>query len=439
MNAPGGADTAASAPDATTRLARRLGLRDAVVVGLGSMLGAGVFAAFGPAARAAGPSLLIGLGVAAVVAACNAASSARLAALYPASGGTYVYARERLAPAAGFLAGWAFVAGKLASCAAMALTFGAYAWPGGARALAVGAVVALVAVNLGGVAKTALVTRVLVALTLAALAVVVVAGLGGGTVDVARLDGVGDAGAWEILQSAGFLFFAFAGYARVATLGEEVRDPARTIPRAVAIALGAVLAVYALVAVVALLAAGAPGLAATGAPLRAVVEAGSLSGLSGMVRAGAAVAALGVLLSLVAGVGRTAFAMAAAGDLPRRLAAVHPRTRVPHVAELCVGAGVVAIVAAGGLRGAIGFSSVCVLAYYALANASALTLRGSRRGTAVAALGLVGCVAVGAALPGRTLVAGAATLGAGVAVWVARAAWGRGPGRPGRARPGTRG
>lgn len=389
------------------------------------MLGAGVFAAFGPAARAAGPSLLIGLGVAAVVAACNAASSARLAAMYPASGGTYVYARERLSPAAGFLAGWAFVAGKLASCAAMALTFGAYAWPGGARALAIGAVVALVAVNLGGVAKTALVTCVVVALTLAALAVVVAAGLGGGSLDSSRLDGVGEAGAWEILRSAGFLFFAFAGYARVATLGEEVRDPARTIPRAVAIALGAVLAVYAVVAVVALLAVGAPGLAATGAPLRAVVEAGSLGGLSGVVRAGAAVAALGVLLSLVAGVGRTAFAMASAGDLPRGLAAVHPRTRVPHVAELCVGAGVVAIVLAGGLRGAIGFSSVCVLAYYALANASALTLRGSARGTAVAAVGLAGCVAVAVALPGRTLVAGGAALGAGAVVWAARAAWQR--------------
>lgn len=126
---------------------RRLGVFDAVVIGLGSMIGAGVFAALAPAARAAGSGLLIGLAVAAVVAYCNATSSARLAARYPASGGTYVYGRERLGEFWGYLAGWSFVIGKTASCAAMALTVGAYAWPGQAHAVAVGAVVALTAVN----------------------------------------------------------------------------------------------------------------------------------------------------------------------------------------------------------------------------------------------------------------------------------------------------
>jgi APA family basic amino acid/polyamine antiporter len=396
-----------------SRLARRLGLADAVVVGLGSMLGAGVFVAFGPAARVAGPSLLIGLAVAAAVAACNATSSARLAALYPASGGAYVYGRERLGAGAGYLAGWAFVAGKLASCAAMAFTFGVYVWPAAARPLAIAAVVVLVAVNLGGVAKTAWATWLLVTLTLAALVVCVAATLGGGSLDTGHLAGVGDAGALDILRSAGFLFFAFAGYARIATLGEEVRDPARTIPRAIALSLGVVLAIYALVAVAALLALGAPGLAATAAPLRAAVEAGSLDGLAGVIRAGAALAALGVLLSLLAGVGRTVFAMAANGDLPRALSAVHGRSRVPHLAELAAGAVVVAVVSVADLRGAIGFSSVCVLAYYAIANGAALTLPGSRTGRIVALLGLGGCITVGAALPGRTLLAGAVALGVG--------------------------
>ena len=101
-----------------TTLVRRLGVTDAVVVGLGAMLGAGVFAVFSPAAQAAGSGLLIGLGIAAVVAFCNATSSARLAALYPESGGTYVYARRRLGPFWGFQAGWSFVVGKTASCAA---------------------------------------------------------------------------------------------------------------------------------------------------------------------------------------------------------------------------------------------------------------------------------------------------------------------------------
>src|SRR3954452_22631963 len=128
-------------------LRRTLGTGDAVVIGLGSMIRAGISAALGPAARAAGSGLLLGLAVAAVVAYCNATASARLAAVYPASGGTYVYGRERLGPFWGYLAGWSFVVGKTASCAAMALTVGHSAWPGHARALAVAAVVGLTAVN----------------------------------------------------------------------------------------------------------------------------------------------------------------------------------------------------------------------------------------------------------------------------------------------------
>src|ERR1700758_5705674 len=131
-------------------LARRLGTADAVVIGLGSMVGAGVFAAFGPAAKAAGTGLLIGLGVAAVIAYCNATASAQLAAVYPTSGGTYVYGRERLGPWWGFIAGWGFVIGKSASCAAMALTVARYAVPGpqwAQRVIGVVAVVLLIALN----------------------------------------------------------------------------------------------------------------------------------------------------------------------------------------------------------------------------------------------------------------------------------------------------
>ncbi len=158
----------------TGELKRRLDLSDAVVIGLGSMIGAGIFAALGPAADAAGSGLLLALALAAVVAYCNATSSARLAALYPESGGTYVYGRERLGDFWGYLAGWAFVLGKTASCAAMALTAGAYLWPDQTHAVAVAAVVALTAVNYTGVRKSALLTRVVVAVVLAVLAAVTV-------------------------------------------------------------------------------------------------------------------------------------------------------------------------------------------------------------------------------------------------------------------------
>ena len=391
------------------------------------MLGAGVFAAFGPAAEAAGSGILVALGLAAVVAYANATSSAQLAALYPTSGGTYVYGRERLGPFWGFLAGWGFVVGKLASCGAMALTFGSYAAPSYARPLAVAAVVALVAVNWFGIEKTAFATRAVVTVVLVALALVVVAALFGGEADAARLTPLlGDGGAHGLLQAAGILFFAFAGYARIATLGEEVRDPERTIPRAIPLALGIVLAVYAVVAVAALAVVGGEGLV-TPAPLLAVVEAGSLDELGPAVRVGAAVASLGVLLSLLAGVGRTAFAMAANRDLPRWLDAVHPRHRIPHRAELAVGAVVVLLVAVADLREAIGFSSFAVLVYYAIANASALTLtRAERRWPRwLAALGVLGCVVLALSLPLAAVVGGAVVLAGGVLVYAGRGSRGR--------------
>src|SRR5687768_6717699 len=233
MSADPNPPSATSEGPAPTRLARRLGTFEAVTIGLGSMIGAGVFAAFGPAARAAGNGLIVGLAIAACIAYCNATSSAQLAALYPESGGTYVYGRKRLGPFWGFLAGWGFVVGKLASCAAMAMTFGSYALPSLARPLAVGAVVVLTTINYFGVQKTVTLTKILVSIVLVSLAVTVTAVWLGGSVDLERLWPISGATAGGILQSAGFLFFAFAGYARLATLGEEVVEPRRTIPRAI--------------------------------------------------------------------------------------------------------------------------------------------------------------------------------------------------------------
>ena len=398
-------------------LRRRLGTSDAVVIGLGSMIGAGIFAALGPAARAAGTGLLLGLGVAGVVAYCNATSSARLAALYPASGGTYVYGRERLGEFWGYLAGWGFVVGKTASCAAMALTAGLYIWPDHANAVAAAAVVALTAVNYAGVHKSARLTRVIVAVVLGVLAAFVVTTLASGQADASRLSIGADASFDGVLRAAGLLFFAFAGYARIATLGEEVRDPARTIPRAISLALGIALAVYALVAVAALAVLGGSGLAAASAPLADAARAAGLPELAPVVRAGAAVAALGSLLALILGVSRTTLAMARDRHLPHALAAVHPRYKVPHRAELAVGAVVTVLAATADLRGAIGFSSFGVLAYYAIANASAWTLGPGegRPARIVPAVGLVGCLALAFALPPSSVVAGAAVLAAGAA------------------------
>jgi APA family basic amino acid/polyamine antiporter len=392
-------------------LTRRLGLADGVVIGLGAMIGAGVFAAFGPAARAAGGWLLAGLAGAAVVAYCNATSSARLAARYPSSGGTYVYGRERLGPFWGYLAGWAFVVGKTASCAAMALTFAAYAAPGHERPVAVAAVLALTALNWRGVHKSALATRIIVGVVLAVLAAVVVAAVAAPGASAGRLIPAGGFPVPGVLQAAGLLFFAFAGYARIATLGEEVRDPGRTIPRAISVALAITLVVYAAVAVAVLSVLGPQRLAATTAPLVDAVPAG----LGPVVRIGAATAALGSLLALILGVSRTAFAMARDRYLPAALDVVHSRFGVPHRAELAVGLVVAVLAATVDLRGAIGFSSFGVLLYYAIANASALTLSRAEHRPArlIPVVGLIGCLLLAVALPVGSVIAGGTVIAVG--------------------------
>lgn len=228
-----------------------------------------------------------------------------------------------------------------------------------------------------------------------------------------------------VLQAAGFLFFAFAGYARIATLGEEVKDPARVIPRAIPIALWITFGVYALVAVSALAGAGAEALGRSSMPLATAVEAGGLAWLSPLVRVGAAVASLGVLLSLIAGVSRTLFAMSNNGDLPSFLSSVHARYRVPHRAELLVGLVVSVIVAVGDVRTAIGFSSFAVLGYYAIANASAWTLAPSERRWPryLSALGLVGCVVLAFSLPLVAVLGGAALFVTGALAYFSASRW----------------
>lgn len=405
-------------------LVRRLGLADAVFIGLGSMIGAGVFSAFAPAAAVAGTGLLIGLVIAAVVAFCNATASAQLAAAYPTSGGTYAYGRAELGPWWGFIAGWCFVIGKLASCAAMALTFAAYAAPPGwERPVAILAVAALVTVNCFGVTRTAQLTRVIVVFVLLTLTVVVAAGVSAGpTPGGWSASSLTEGGAYGILQSAGLLFFAFAGYARIATMGEEVMNPRRTIPRAIVLALGIAVAVYAVVAVTVLAVLGPDATAASAAPLADAAAASGWGWTQPVVRIGAAAASLGALLALIAGIGRTTLAMAREDDLPRFLSAVHPRWHVPYRAELAIGAIVIVTVAFVDLRGAIGFSSFGVLIYYFIANAAAWRQGADARRypRALQVLGLVGCTVLVITPPVAAVLVGTAVVLIGVAYRLAR-------------------
>ncbi|MEV7631456.1 amino acid permease [Microbacterium sp. NPDC089318] len=395
-------------------LARRLTLADAVAIGLGSMIGAGVFAVWSPALGVAGSGILVALAIAALVAFCNATSSAQLAAVHPVAGGTYAYARAEIGPWSGFIAGWCFVIGKIASCAAMAMTFAAYAAPEGWRTtVAVLAVAALAAVNCFGVTRTALLTRILVVVSLLGLAAVMASGFA--AAPAAAPAPLPEATAYGVLQGAGLLFFAFAGYARIATMGEEVIDPARTIPRAIVLALGGAVVVYMLVALAVVLTLGADAVGSAH-PLADVAATAGWGWANPVVRVAAATASLGALLALITGIGRTTLAMAREGDLPRFLSAIDARWQVPQRAEIAVAMVVIGIVLLADLRGAIGFSSFGVLLYYLIANAAAFRQRADvrRYPKALQVVGAIGCLVLVSTLPAVASLIGSGVVLAGI-------------------------
>jgi APA family basic amino acid/polyamine antiporter len=402
----------------TDRLARTLDRRDAVVIGLASMIGAGVFSALGVAAAAGAVGILVGLALAAAVAWGNATSSAQLAALHPDAGGTYVYGRERLSPRWGHLAGWLFVVGKTASAAAMALTLGHHLAPRSTVAVAVTAVVLATAVDARGARRTVGALRAgLVVIAAALTTAVVAAALSVGT-SPPTLATIGPlwTGPRATLGAAAVLFFAFAGFARIATLGEEVHDPATTIPAAIPRALAVTLAVYVVVAIAAVASLGAGGLLGRTEPLALIARTGLGAPGEAVVRVGAVVASAGVLVSLLAGIGRTVLAMARDGHLPRTLAHVDASSGVAARAQWAVGGAVVVAVLAGDLASTIAASSFGVLGYYAIANASALRLAPEERRWPrwQAVGGLVGCLVLAASLPVPTVVAGSVLAVAGL-------------------------
>ena len=400
----------------TSQLSRSLGTWDAIAIGVASMVGAGVFVVWGPATAAAGSLLPLALVLAAVVAWCNASSSAQLAAQYPQAGGTYVYGRQRLGHWPGYLAGWSFVIGKTASCAAMSLAFAAYLVPEPLlRPVGIAIVWGLVLINCLGVTRTALLAKIFAVLALAGITAALAVGFADGP--KAASFGWGDGpmgGAYGVLQGAGLLFFAFAGYARIATMGEEVREPRRTIPRAILGAQAIALVIYAVVAASLLLLIGPGALASMSAPLTALVESHPVARIVLTVGASAAIA--GALLGLLSGIGRTWLAMAREGDLPRWFAVTHPRTKAPHRVELTLGVVLTVIVLVADLRGAIGFSSFAVLLYYLVANVSAFTQDdGERRyPKAWQVLGALLCLVLAATLPIGSVVGGLIVLAVGV-------------------------
>lgn len=397
-------------------LRRDLGLVDAVGVGLGAIVGAGLFVVTGVAAGVAGPAFLAGLVLAGLAAACNALSSAQLAAAYPQSGGTYEYGHRVLNPALGFAAGWMFLASKLAAGGTVALGFGAYLAalvPGvDPRLAGVLAAAVLTVANLFGVRKAGRLNTAIVAVTGLALLYFAAAALP--RFNPGHLQPFAPHGPGSVLQSGALLFFAYTGYARLATLGEEVHEPRRTIPRAIVIALALAALLYLLVSTAALGTVGAPVLAATRSPLEAAARAVPVPGVAGAVGLAAVTAMLGVLLSQVLGISRMLYAMARRGDLPRVFERVNAGG-VPDAGVVFTGAVIVLLALFGALAWVVQAATFTILLYYSVTNLAALRMPPAEKlfPDWVAVLGLTFCLLLAASLKPVTIASGLGLLALG--------------------------
>lgn len=349
-----------------TALRRELGLSGAVITGLGAILGTGAFVAITQAFGTAGVWIVLAAPLAGAVAACNGLSSAALAAAHPVAGGTYEYAYRLLTPQAGFAAGWLFLVAKSASAATAALALADLA---GHTWVAPAVVVAATALVAAGLRRTTGVNLVLVLVTVLGLAVFAVVGIAQPSVVESEAPA---ATAASVLEAVAFLFVAYTGYGRIATLGEEVRDPASTIPRAVVTTLAVTAVLYTAVAwaVVELW---------TGAGIGGdtLFEISAVLPGSGFVTVAAAAAMSGVLLNLVLGLSRVWLAMGRRGDMPRPLASIADGS--PRVAVLITGLVITGLTALGDIRLAWSFSAFSVLLYYAVTNAAALRLEAENR------------------------------------------------------------
>lgn len=401
-------------------LIRALGLKDAVGVGLGAIIGAGIFVVTGVAAGVSGASFIVGLMIAGVVASFNGLSSAQLAAVYPQSGGTYEYGYRLLNPALGFSAGWMFLLSKLSAAGIVAIGFGSYFYqlvpvlpP---MAYSVGAILLLTGANLMGIQKAGTVNIFIVLITLVALLYFVFGGIG--AMEAQNFTPFAPFGVMGIVESAAILFFAFTGYARIATLAEEVVEPKSTIPRAVIITILTAIVLYAAVSVVAVGVIGAERMAESRSPLQVAAEAMATPGIGLVITLGASTAMLGVLLSQILGISRMLLAMGRRNDLPSFFEKIHGKTSVPHIGIIFTSLVILVITLLGSFEFVVRAATFTILLYYSITNIAAIRQPSSEQiyTKAIPYLGLVGCLAMSISLPLPVIISGAVLLAVGFGV-----------------------
>lgn len=398
----------------TGQLKRDLRLPDAISIGLGAIIGAGIFVVTGVAAGVAGPSLLVGMFIAGIVATFNALSSAQLAATYPQSGGTYEYGYQVLHPWFGFSAGWIFLASKLAAAGTVALGFAGYfnaLFPmASERLVAISAVFILTLVNYFGIRRSGNLNTVIVSVSVTALIYFVVAGIPSLNLD--NLTPFAPQGWRGAIESSALLFFAYTGYARLATLGEEVHAPKKTIPKAITWALGIAIVLYTSVAFVAVAGVGTEVLADSRSPLEAAARTFQFPGVALVVAIGATTAMLGVLLSQLLGISRMIFAMSRRRDLPAVFDHVNPTYAVPDRGILIAGFFAILVALFGTFETIVAAAAFTILLYYSITNLAALKMREDDKlfPNWIPVAGLISCILLALTLSFNVIATGISVL-----------------------------
>ncbi len=397
-------------PAKQSGLQRVLSLRDAVGIGLGAIIGAGIFVVTGVAAGVAGPALLISLLIAGIIATFNALSSAQLATVYPQSGATYEYGYRLLNPYLGFSAGWMFLMSKLAAGGVVAIGFGSYFYQlvplGSPMIISVIAIVLLTLANYFGIKKAGGLNLIIVSFTLIALIYFIVSGFP--KIKQENFEPFAPFGISGIAEATALLFFAFTGYARIATLAEEVKDPEKTIPKAVMITIVIAIILYALVCVVAIGVIGAEAMAGTKSPLQLAANAIDTPGIKMIITLGASTAMLGVLLSQILGISRMMFAMGRRNDLWPIFQKIHPTNSIPYVGIFTAGIIILILCIFGTFEFILASAAFTILLYYSITNMAALKQPDHEQiyGKIVPILGLMGCLLLAFSLNLKVILSG---------------------------------
>ena len=384
------------------------------MLGLGSIIGTGVFISLGIGASIAGPMILPAIGLAGLVALCNGLSSAQLAANHPVSGGTYEYGHRWLNPSLGFVAGWMFLCAKSASAATAALGFALYLNPENSLPIALAIVWVITAITLLGIQRTNTINTLIVGAVLLSLIAFVVFGAPAISANPQNWQsGLDGENLKNLLPATALMFVAFTGYGRIATLGEEVTEPRRTIPRAIIATLVTTTVIYIVVTWVALANAGNQF-----SSLAIIAQTFSGPSLVKVLTAGAIIAMASVLLNLVLGLSRVVLAMGRRCDLPKTTARITDSTKVPAVATIVVGCLITGLVYVGDMKLTWSFSAFTVLVYYALTNLCAIRLKIEERlyPIWVSYIGLFACLCLAVFVEWRIILAGLSLIALGLAL-----------------------